>query len=565
MVSRSIRVCSPILPCWIVFLVFCVGWLPAQESPRLTTWNEKNLVEWWNATERLDLKAALLNAQERYGIDRALENDHFRGWLVHQRWMELFDEESANADQRDAHRQLSLRMEIPRLFVSSLDARDDAKAAMKILIDIAVANPETINRYSRLAVAFAVVFDQKFPEAWPHPFVNQDSLKIGHPDPAVRFKFMIDTLNRGGLLLDPSDLSVRELTFVVDSPLDLNEFTYSQQVKLSSPASLTALYPAVKYDFPRAQKGNFMWPHGNNYHLIEIGKRGGICADQAFFVSQTGKSKGVPTLFFLGQGRSGGHAWVGFLSKSGRWELDVAKYRGEKYPVGVAYDPQTWSRLTDAQFRFLIKELVTTGRYESMQLTLQWAAMNREAPFYRQLIRHARKFMPRYFSTWELEAELMDTESDREVKEKFWRDWTSNFREETDLRTRGQVALLQLFRDAGDDREAERLEQEIFRENKSERFDLAIKVAAETIFLQMDRGNWEEAAKEFDSKLTRFRKDSGGHLFYNLVQPYVERCLAAGKREMASAAVAEMEKIFKPQANSMLDQDIATLRQQVAR
>ena len=32
-------------------------------------------------------------------------------------------------------------------------------------------------------------------------------------------------------------LSVRDLTFVVDSPLDLNEFTYSQQVKLASPSS----------------------------------------------------------------------------------------------------------------------------------------------------------------------------------------------------------------------------------------------------------------------------------------------------------------------------------------
>ena len=33
--------------------------------------------------------------------------------------------------------------------------------------------------------------------------------------------------------------------------------------------------------------------------------------DQAYFISVTGKAKGVPTVLFLGQGRSGGHAWVG--------------------------------------------------------------------------------------------------------------------------------------------------------------------------------------------------------------------------------------------------------------
>lgn len=558
---------------WIVAVLFMLsaGFVKAENSPRLSTWNDKNLAAWWQAnpdpatwnSAAADLKLALLNAQERYDLEKVFENDHFRGWLVHTRWLELFDVESASDGELQAFRALSLKMEIPRLFVSSLDARDDAEKALKNLIGIAVGNPESIFHYPELAVAFSVVFDQPFPEAWPHPFTKQNWLMLGNPDPAERFGFMISSIEKKQLLLDPSDLSVRELTFAVDSPVDLNEFIYAQQVKLASPASLAALYPAVKYDFPRAQKGNFMWPHGENYHLFEIGKRGGICADQAFFVSQTAKSKGVPALFFLGQGRSGGHAWVGFLSKRGKWELDVAKYRGEKYPVGVAYDPQTWRRITDSQFRFLIKELVTTGRYELMQLTLQWAAMNRDAPFYRGLLRHARKFMPRYFSTWELEAELLEKETDAEVKEKFWRDWTLNFREETDLRTRGQVALLQLFRDAGDDREAERLEQEIFRENKSERFDLAIKVAAETIFLEMDREHWEDAAKEFDSKLSRFRKDSGGHLFYNLVQPYVERCIAAGKREMAAAAVGELDNFFKPQANSMLDQDIATLRQQV--
>ena len=303
---------------WIVAVLFMLsaGFVKAENSPRLSTWNDKNLAAWWQAnpdpatwnSAAADLKLALLNAQERYDLEKVFENDHFRGWLVHTRWLELFDVESASDGELQAFRALSLKMEIPRLFVSSLDARDDAEKALKNLIGIAVGNPESIFHYPELAVAFSVVFDQPFPEAWPHPFTKQNWLMLGNPDPAERFGFMISSIEKKQLLLDPSDLSVRELTFAVDSPVDLNEFIYAQQVKLASPASLAALYPAVKYDFPRAQKGNFMWPHGENYHLFEIGKRGGICADQAFFVSQTAKSKGVPALFFLGQGRSGGHA-----------------------------------------------------------------------------------------------------------------------------------------------------------------------------------------------------------------------------------------------------------------
>jgi hypothetical protein len=232
----------------------------------------------------------------------------------------------------------------------------------------------------------------------------------------------------------------------------------------------------------------------------------------------------------------------------------------------VAFDPQTWRRLTDAQFRFLIKELRSNSRYESMQMSLQWAAMNRDADFYRALLHHARQFMPRYFATWELEAAwLEETGAAVEKRAAFWQSWISNFRDEMDLRTRGQVALLKLYRDNGHDREAGRLESDILKENKSQRFDLAITVGAESVFLLMDRGDWDAAAKEYEKMLSGFRLNSGGHLFYNLVQPYVERCLAAGKRETAKAALENLDRLFRPTANSMLDQDLAALRTQVGK
>ncbi|NNE90161.1 MAG: hypothetical protein HKN23_00795 [Verrucomicrobiales bacterium] len=550
------------------------------DTPRLSTWTQQNLIEWWEVHPDPDswisagprLQAALLAAQEQYGLDKVFENKHFRGWMIHLNWIELFPSETFDADPfwskpetLDMFRQLSLGGEIPRLLASSLDSRDNGEKALDVLMRIAVAHPDVVGQLPTLAVAYAVVFDQPFPESWPHPFAKQEWMKIANHPVEDRFEFFLESLKARQIYLDPKKLSVRDLTYAVDSPLELTEFRYAQQVKINGIGQLAELYPAVKYDFPRAQRGDFLWPHGENYHLFEIGKRGGICADQAFFVSQTAKAKGIPSLFFLGQGRSGGHAWVGFMSAPGRWELDVAKYRGEKYPVGVAYDPQTWRRVTDAQFRFLTQEQVSNDRYEGMQLTLRWAEMNPDADFYGGLLRHARKFVPRWFSTWELEAEFLKDHprATREVKERFWRMWITNFQGEVDMRTRGQVSLLQLLRAEGDDRAAERLEAEIIQQNKSERFDLAIKVAAEMIFLHMDRGDWDLASKECERQLTKFKRDSGGHLFYNLVQPFVERCLEAGRRELAAKAVADLGEVFQPAKNSMLDQDISDLRRLV--
>ena len=554
-------------------------------TPRLTVFNEKQLVAWWQAhpdaatwhdAARDQFLPALQHAEERYGVDRVFENDHFRNWLIHCRWLDLFpkspDQHAYFADSaaQDIFHQLSLHgQQLPNLLIRSLDPDDDAEKAVEILCRIAASDPENTLRYPQLAVALAVVFDQPFPETWPHPFVANGDLPKFAGDAAKaaveRFTFCMTSITAGQFHFDPAKLSVRDLTFAIDSPLHVDELRYIQQVELKrGPATLTELYSAIRYDVGRANRGEFRWPHGK-YALIEIGKRGGICADQAHFVAHTGKSKGIPTLFFFGQGRSGGHAWVGYLERPGKWELNVARYEGENYPVGVAWDPQTWRRLTDAQFRILVKDMVANQRYEMLQLILQWAGLNHDRPSYRALLHQARKFMPAYLSTWELEsAFLQKNNSDLKTMDAFWRQWVANFREETDLRIRGQIELLGLYRNNGEDRAAERLEKEIQLENKSERFDLAITVASGTIFQAIERSDWDAANKDFESALKRFRSNSGGHLFYNLVRPFIERCLESGRPADARKALDEAAKTFQAAPNSLLDQDMKALRAVVA-
>ncbi len=332
------------LPLILAFLV--TGPAPravAESRPTLTTFTEAHLVDWWTAhpdpggwpAARDELHDALLYAQERHGIERAMENDHVQGWLVHLRWLDLYlrapDSSALKTDPAvaEAFRGLSLQHEVPKLFVRSVNPGDDAPKALEILCRIATRQPEALRHYPALAVAFAVVFDQPFPDAWPHPFTKKEWLPAGDLEPERRFEFFTKAAGTGGLMLDPADLPVKDLTYMVDTPLAFSELQYVQQIELKNPSYLTALYSSIRYDVPRAQEGHFLWPHEEAYKLAEIGKRGGICADQAFFVSETGKAKGIPTILFMGQGRSGGHAWVGYLAERGQWELDVNRIKSE--------------------------------------------------------------------------------------------------------------------------------------------------------------------------------------------------------------------------------------------
>ena len=60
-----------------------------------------------------------------------------------------------------------------------------------------------------------------------------------------------------------------------------------------------------------------------------------------------GKARGLPTLFFTGQGADGGHAWFGYMKSDNRWELDCGRYKNQNYAVGQALDPQTWLPVSD--------------------------------------------------------------------------------------------------------------------------------------------------------------------------------------------------------------------------
>ena len=99
--------------------------------------------------------------------------------------------------------------------------------------------------------------------------------------------------------------------------------------------------------------------------------------------------------------------------------------------------------------------------------------------------------------------------------------------------------------------------------NRSKRFDLGIAIAAEPVFRKLRKRDFPGAGEEFSTAMRRFRSKAGGHLFYNLVQPYAIACMQEGQIELAKDTVKFLDDDFSARPGTMLDLDIQALKEKI--
>lgn len=541
-------------------------------------WSEQAEAAWWkeNSTPARwigsveELTDVLKEAHDRYGLDQMVRNPHWSAWMLHTRWLSLFPKDWSDTpvfqsdEGRKIFENLGRSHSLRNSFLGALVPQDNPPEAITILTRIAESHPEHILKYQNLAIAFAVVFDQPFPKSWPHAFVEPSKLPRGDLDPVDRFGFYVEANQKETLVHDLAKLEIHDLIFLVDSTLEFLEFRYARQIRIGTPGHLAQLYPQIPYTRDRITRKQHLWPH-STYRLIDIGKKGGICMDQAFFVAQTGKAHGIPTVLFTGQGLSGDHGWIGFLGSRRKWEMNLARVRDEAYPSGQAYHPQTWERITDSELTAL-QDRNEAPEFGRGQILLQWAALNKGSPTYFKTVRAARRSLSSDPRPWQMEADLIDeTDQDSSERIRFWEDWVENFSDNPDLEVAGQLRLIALLEESGELERAERMRRKVMSANRSKRFDLGIAIAAEPVFRQLRKRDFQGASEEFSTAMRRFRSRAGGHLFYNLVQPYAIECLQEGQTERAKDTLRYLDDDFNARPGTMLDIDIQALRDAIER
>lgn len=566
-------------------LVAALKLVPAVQA-QLPAFSESAATAWWKSrpeqadylAEAESISNKLLAIQSANGVDlqQISQAPDFLGWLEIASWLNLYPKASGgeflgNPKGRQAFAETGQNTALRRMFLAHLSPYDDASKACEILCRIQEAEPALLKKLPQAAVALALVWDQPFPTAWPHLWVRKENLPLGDRDPVERFRLFCKLqsgveVNPGmmrKLLIDAARLTARELMFVIDVPLEVKEIGYILQVNLKDPRRLNDLFPQVPYDTARMSRDDLMWPHGA-YKLIEIGKKGGVCADQAYFVTMAGKAQGIPSVLLMGQGTSGGHAWVGYMGSPGSWTLNVARYANGHFKTGTTWDPQTWRRISETQLGFLTGESTKPAIMLRAQLLTQWALKNKDHAFYPRLLGIARMAAPRNLDIWELQADcLAERSHSLESQRAFWEQWAATFKMDPDMRFRGQKALLKLFEINKDLKSADALRAQIITENKQRRFDLAISLAAAPILEMADKGNWEQGLPSCLAILAQHKFKADGTLFYNLVQPFVEQSVQAGHTEAARTVLNRARPLFEINANSTFAVDFKALENMI--
>jgi hypothetical protein len=237
-------------------------------------------------------------------------------------------------------------------FFSTVSDRDYTPLVLKNLREILESQPGKWREYQNLAIALAVVNDSPLPEFWPHIQVTPSLVPKEIPSVSAQFSRWVAANESKKLDHDLRKLPPDQLKFVVDAFVTESEIDWARKNVRFSRSNFDRAFSEVAYQPDRIKNKRFFWK-ASPYTLENIRRTGGICVDQAYYAMIAGKAHGLPTLFFTGQGKDGGHAWFGYLKREDKWELDVGRYAQQNYAIGQALDPQSWQPISDHQLQLL--------------------------------------------------------------------------------------------------------------------------------------------------------------------------------------------------------------------
>jgi hypothetical protein len=452
--------------------------------------------------------------------------------------------------------------ELTRLLFAYLSERDYQPGVLKRLQEIRLAHGRKFSEYRALAIALAIVYDQAWPTFWPHRQVDPRLVPIAATPIVEWFNFWIESNESRALMLDLRKLSPDQIKYIVDAPLDLAEFRWARKNVKYQRSEFAKAFDAVSYSLARVRSGAFVWQQGE-YTLQSIRQQGGICVDQAYHAMVAGKAHGLPTLFFTGQGSQGGHAWFGYMKAENRWMVDCGRDKNQNYAIGEALDPQTWLPISDHDLKFQAKGLRNGLEYFSSRDDILIGRMSEATGDGVTALRayeSAIQVCPENGSGWLAKADyLRRSRASLNVRKAHHQAAVQQFLTDRDMRVTHQLAIARIAREQGATQEAESLERQIIAQNKRRRSDLSVSVAAEKIITLVKARRFDDAFAEYRRQLTAIGKLGGGNFFYDIVQPYVEAVLAAGKEAQAKEALALARKTLKPEFGGILEGDLSEL------
>lgn len=242
--------------------------------------------------------------------------------------------------------------ELAQTLVFLIKPEDKVPAAFTLLDRLRSKHPD-LGKHPSLVAALCVVHDQ--PAA---ARINEN--KAEQADALELYEYFV---TQRGLVLQPDALPAEVLVSTVDIAATMDEVRWAAR-KYASDPDIGKRYFDVKYDHDAFRKGTTKKVTDAGFTLPNILSYGGVCADQAHFAAQVGKSLGVPTAYVYGRNAEVSHAWIGYLEVRGAkaaWNFNTGRYEGYKGVRGETADPQTRKRVPDSTLALLADASTTNA------------------------------------------------------------------------------------------------------------------------------------------------------------------------------------------------------------
>ena len=445
---------------------------------------------------------------------------------------------------------------------------DQPSMVLSILAGLWLRNPSDFKDYANLAIAVAVVYDVPPPPGWPHRQVSPQALPRQLLPPVEAFAFFIRADQSGATLQHLRQLPASELKFVVDTGATFDEMVWAQKVIRAPLAQLAKVYDLVRYRRDRVTGGAMMWPQPT-YRLADILQAGGICVDQAYFAAMVGKAKGVPTLLFRGEGLDGRHAWFGFLDGSGHWQLDCGRYAEQKLVSGVAFDPQTWTDISDHELAFLSEGFRRLPLYQTSRIHAQFAEVYSRAGDFAAAVRAARNAVnvePRNLDAWQLLlAAQQRLHTPAPQLESVMQEAARAFQRYPDVEAEFRTLYIRSLRARGETSLADQVERGTARKYAANRSDLSLQQAQDIMRRSMANDDLNNRIRTFYGVLNSFGHGAGIDFYDQIALPFIEHLLQSDRASDAMVAVGKVRSTLRVEPNSQLESELNALAERARR
>jgi len=412
-----------------------------------------------------------------------------------------------------------------RLVAETITEDDNACETACILRQLYEHDPQERDRFLNLILAMAVVWDT------PRKAMD-DQIENGWLPPdddiCLYYDYFKKLYSSKKAKVPYDELSVDSLVFVVDISAPLSELEWTLENVDGTRSMWGRHYKEIIYDHTRIVRNQYDWPH-RDYTLQEIEECFGICVDQAYYCVITARAYGIPSLFFHGRGKYGGHAWFGFMKKRTEWDLDVARYSNQGYGIGFATHPQTDLEMSDHELEYFCSRSLQpvaarkASALEYLATLLYEEDMPEEA---QQAAQRSRQTDSLCEAAWKTECNVLaDTERFDEAIE-FMDKKADRFKFFPDVVADSRQRQADLFTQSGNPEQAEKMLRREVAKVASKRGDLQQKLVIAQAEQLLEQGKGQEGLAVIEKIL--YEQQNEGAKVYALIVEYKRFAKRAG-------------------------------------